>query len=102
MIKLTELLKSKGITQTQLAKNLNITQQTMNSYALNKSEPNLETLCKIADFFHITVDELLGRDTRLVNLASLDDNTREAIQAVLTMTSDEINKLLNIIKIVKS
>lgn len=99
---LDKILKKYKISQTQLARNLNITQQTMNSYALNKSEPNLETLCKIADFFHITVDELLGRDTRLVNLASLDDNTKEVIQAVLSMTSDEVDKLLNIIKIVKS
>lgn len=102
MIKLNELLKSKGITQTAFANDLGLTQSSVNKYVLNKAEPNLENLCKIADFFHITVDELLGRDTRLVNLASLDDNTREAIQAILSMTSDEVDKLLNIIKIVKS
>lgn len=99
---LDKILKKYKISQTQLARNLNITQQTMNSYTLNKSEPNIDTLCKIADYFHITLDELVGRDTRLVNLASLDDNTREAIQSILSMTSDEVDKLLNIIKIVKS
>ena len=102
MIKLTELLKSKGITQTKIAKDTGISQPLINGYALNKVTPSLDNLCSIADYLHVTVDELLGRDTRLVNLASLDDNTREAIQAVLSMTSDEINKLLNIIKIVKS
>lgn len=99
---LDKILKKYKISQTQLAKNLNITQQTMNSYALNKSEPNIDTLCRIADFFHISLDELVGRDTCLVNIACLEDNTREVIQAVLSMTSDEVDKLLNIIKIVKS
>ena len=102
MIKLNELLKSKGITQTAFANDLGLTQPMINRYALNKSEPSIDTLCKIADYLHVTVDELLGRDTQLVNLVSLDDNTREAIQAVLSMTSDEVDKLLNIIKIVKS
>ena len=101
-MKLKDILKAKGVSQTQLARDLNITQQTINSYTLNKSEPSIDTLCKIADYFHITLDELIGRDARLVNLASLDAKTREAVQAVLEMTSDEVSKLLDIIKIVKS
>ena len=99
---LDKLLKSHKVSQAKLAEELQVTQSSVNKYVLSKAEPSLENLCKIAEFFHISVDELLGRDTRLVNLASLDDNTREAVQAVLEMTPDEVDKLLNIIKIVKS
>lgn len=101
-MKLKEILEAKGLKQADLARYLNVRTSLISYYANNDVMPNTETLFKIADYLHVTVDELLGRDTRLVNLASLDDNTREAIQAVLSMTSDEIIKLLNIIKIVKS
>lgn len=99
---LDKILKKYKISQTQLARNLNITQQTVNSYALNKSEPNIDTLCKIADYFHISLDELVGRDTRLINTACLDNKTQEVINTVLNMSPEEVEKLLNIIKIVKS
>lgn len=101
-IDLQNILKRSRISQTKIAKDTGISQPLINGYALNKVAPSLDNLCILADYLHVTVDELLGRDTRLVNLASLDDNTREAIQSILSMTSDEVDKLLNIIKIVKS
>lgn len=101
-MKLKEILEAKGLKQADLARYLNVRTSLISYYANNDVMPNTETLFKIADYLHVTIDELLGRDARLVNLASLDDNTREAIQAVLSMTSDEVDKLLNIIKIVKS
>ena len=101
-MKLKEILETKGLKQADLARYLNVRTSLISYYANNDVIPNTDTLFKIADYLHVTVDELLGRDTRLVNLASLDDGTREAIQAILSMTSDEVDKLLNIIKIVKS
>lgn len=101
-MKLKEILEAKGLKQADLARYLNVRTSLISYYANNDVMPNAETLFKIADYLHVTVDELLGRDTRLINLASLDDNTREVIQSVLSMTSDEVDKLLNIIKIVKS
>lgn len=102
MRNLKEILKSKGITQAELARYLNITTSLVSYYSNSEVVPNLDTLFKIADYLHVSIDELLGRDTRLINLASLDDKTREAVQAVLEMTPIEVDKLLNIIKIVKS
>ena len=101
-MKLKELRKSRKLTQDEVAKTLNVSRATYNGYELGKYEPNIITLCRLAELFNVSLDELLGRDTRLINLASLEDNTREAINAVLEMTPDEVDKLLNIIKIVKS
>lgn len=99
---LEELLKSHKISQSKLADILQITQSAVNKYVLGKAEPSLENLCKIADYFHISLDELVGRDTRLINTACLDNKTQEVINTVLNMSPDEVEKLLNIIKIVKS
>lgn len=102
MIKLDEILKAKGITQTAFANDLGLTQPMINRYANNKSEPSTDTICKIADYLHITTDELLGRDTNLLNLASLDVNSQKLINLILEMSPSEVDKLLNIVNVIKS
>ena len=58
---LSALLKVNNMTQSQLAKTLNIPQQTVSRYASGKREITLEYLCKIADYFGEDVDVLIGR-----------------------------------------
>jgi transcriptional regulator with XRE-family HTH domain len=55
------LLDVRKITQQVLADYLGVTRQTVNQYCLGKTSPDFNTLCKIADFFKISVDYLLGR-----------------------------------------
>lgn len=59
--RLKKLRQERGILQRQLAEILKITQQTISLYESNKREPDAETLSKIADFFGVTIDYLLGR-----------------------------------------
>lgn len=40
---------------------LGISAQAINQYRLGISRPSLENLCKIADYYHVTTDYLLGR-----------------------------------------
>lgn len=98
MIKLDEILKAKGITQTAFANDLGLTQPMINRYANNKSEPSTDTICKIADYLHITTDELLGRDTNLLNLASLNDKTHTTIQTILNLNDNQLDLVLQFIK----
>ena len=42
---------------------LGISAQAINQYRLGISRPSLENLCKIADYYHVTTDYLLGRTT---------------------------------------
>ena len=62
MNKIKELRKEKKITQDKLAKDLKIARSTLAMYEINKSEPDQATLIKIADFFGVSVDYLLGHD----------------------------------------
>ncbi|WP_241243639.1 helix-turn-helix domain-containing protein [Caldicellulosiruptor changbaiensis] len=58
--RLKELREEKGLTQAELAKELGISVQNL-SYYENGREPKYELLIKIADYFGVTVDYLIGR-----------------------------------------
>jgi len=58
--KLRELRTKKGITQEILAQKMNVTRQTISGWERGRSEPDIETLVQLADFFHVTTDELLS------------------------------------------
>lgn len=60
--KLKELREQKDMSQAELASILDVAQQTVASWEKEKSSPNYDLLQKIADYFHVTTDELLGRD----------------------------------------
>lgn len=57
---LRKLLEQYAITQKELAHKLDITPSAMGNYVQNTREPDYDTLIKIADFFHVTTDFLLG------------------------------------------
>ena len=55
------LRKQKKLTQKQLADNLEITERTIRSYEIGENIPSIETFIKIADFFDVSIDYLVGR-----------------------------------------
>lgn len=59
---INELIKNKHITQAQLAEEIGITQSNLskNLSEFNKSRFNLDQIVALANFFNISVDELLG------------------------------------------
>ena len=62
MNRLKELRKQANLTQNDLANLLNTKQQTYQRYEIETSEPNLETLCKLADYYNVSIDYLIGRN----------------------------------------
>lgn len=63
--KLLELRKSKNLLQREVAFACGITTAAYGSYEKGDREPTLETLSRLADFFGVTVDDLLGRTPQL-------------------------------------
>lgn len=59
--RLKELRKSNGKTQKELAEYLGISERGYQNYEMGKREPNLEILSKLADYFNVSTDYLLGR-----------------------------------------
>ena len=58
--KLQELRKQKGITQEELAKALFVSRTAISKWESGKGYPNLDSLKAIAQFFSVTIDELLS------------------------------------------
>ncbi len=58
--KVKELRLSKGLTQKQLAKELEQAQSTIFYWEQNKQEPNISSLKKLCEFFDVSADFLLG------------------------------------------
>ena len=55
------LRQEKGITQTQVADNIGVSNSAVGMYEQNRRMPDAETMGKIADFFGVNIDFLLGR-----------------------------------------
>lgn len=59
--RLKALREDSDLTQNELAKILNISRTAVSGYEAAGVEPSYEILNKIADFFNVSVDYLLGR-----------------------------------------
>ena len=55
-----EVLKTCGKTQTQIAKELNVTKQCVNDYKSGKTVPSIQTLCLLCKILDVSADYLLG------------------------------------------
>jgi transcriptional regulator with XRE-family HTH domain len=61
MNKLKELRTERGKIQREIAEYLGIDRTTYGKYETGASEPDFETTLKIAEYFDVSVDYLLGR-----------------------------------------
>lgn len=55
------LRREKRLTQTELGKIFNVSHAAIYGWETDKQEPSLEMLVRIADYFNVSVDFLLGR-----------------------------------------
>lgn len=60
MLYLKELRTQRGLTQDELSKALNVSASSIGMYEQGRREPDNKTLVKIAAFFSVTTDYLLG------------------------------------------
>ena len=58
--RLLELLDENDITQIELAKRIGITNVTISRYIGGERKPRIEIVVKMAEFFHVSTDYLLG------------------------------------------
>jgi len=78
---LHELRKNKGMSQSDLARHLNIHITTVKNWEGSSCLPDAKNLCALADLFHVTTDRLLGRDH--ADIITLDElNAAERKQVV--------------------
>lgn len=61
-MRLRDLREDNDITQNQIALMLNIKQNTYSQYENGKREVPINTLWKLADFYDVSIDYLVGRE----------------------------------------
>ncbi len=71
-MKIKKLREIRNLSQAEVAKGIGISQQRYSRYERGEREADYETLCRLANFFEISIDELLGRTTE----PQLFDNAR--------------------------
>mgnify|MGYP000144063095 CR=1 FL=1 len=104
--KLKFILDSKNITQIQLAKELNMTQQAINRWCQNITQPDINTIIKIAKYLDVSIDYLLGNDTNCT-AKEKEIREKEILQKILIesgymkkgedISNDELKRLMDFV-----
>ncbi len=77
--RLLRLREARGLSVAEAAKALDLVPRTYTSYEKNEREPNAEVLIKIALYFGVSTDYLLGVPAKEKTLSSVDDDKVEAL-----------------------
>lgn len=101
-LNLKYLRKSKNLTQTEMGSNLDIVSSTYSKYEQGIREPNIDMLVKIADFFNVSVDEIIGRekDIKRNNISNIllkneiEKAVNELLVEVVAKNREDIIKII--------
>ena len=74
---LKKLRGQSGMTQRKLAEWLRTTKSSIHMYERGEREPGIEFLIRTADFFDITLDELVGREDGAPQKPGGSENRRD-------------------------
>ena len=90
MLALNENIKklriARGLNQVEFAKILCVTKQCVSNWENDNVVPSIDMLCKIADFFGVSTDYLLGRiEKRVVDVSNL---TEEQVCHITSIIKD--------------
>lgn len=98
--RLKELRKNNNISQEKLGELLGVSSNAIYSWEISRTQPSLETINKLAEYFGVTTDYLLGVDyNKLEKLKSaLKENN---LMAGDDLTIEELRKALSIVEMMK-
>ena len=95
--RLRELRKEKGLTQTELSNKFEKAKSSISGYERGNRKPDLNLAVRIADYFNVSVDFILGRSnlkrTRGEIVELLEENPR--LLALLESLSEKELKVIN-------
>ena len=63
--KLIQLRQNKKVSRKEIANFLGMTEVAYGCYERGERMPNVDKICQLADYFEISIDELLGRNVKL-------------------------------------
>ena len=85
--KLKELRESKDLSQKELGDLLNVGQRSISRYENGVADPDLDTLCKLSKFFHVSIDYILENNFE-------EQTISEAKASIRTLDRNELIALM--------
>ena len=76
--RIRDLREDMDLRQIDVSKATGIDQKTLSNYETGKTRPDSEALIKLADFFNVSIDYLIGRSER--SLSSNRDIIKEIVK----------------------
>lgn len=108
---LKRLRQRMNISQDELAKELHIKQYVISSWEIGRSEPSINQITFLSNFFNVPTDYLLGKENIIVNNIEEfkivtnhfkqdvnDDAINEVVQLLQELNEKDRNKIIKIIK----
>lgn len=91
--RLKQLRHDRHLTQLQVANAVHISSALISAYELGSRVPPLDNLIRIAKFYHVTTDFLLGCESKLpVNLDGLAPKDKEAVLTIIKSLKEKAIK----------
>lgn len=85
--KIAQLRKRKGMTQTELAAQLNVTHQAVSKWERGESLPDLPTFARLSVLLDVRADELLGLEASEMGEHQCDDAGKEKVESAESETA---------------
>ena len=80
MLNIKQLREEKSILQLDLAKHLGVSKTCISDWERERSQPSIEILMQIADYFECSIDYLVGRSNELDTVIIQNDISYEEKQ----------------------
>jgi len=95
MIMLRSLRKERKINQQKIAMDLQISQASISKYEVGSAEPDIRAIIKLAEYFNVSTDYLLGRSEIKIPLAMSDltDTEIEHLIVYRLLTNNQKDKV---------
>jgi len=80
-----KLREEKGMTQDELAEKLNVTRQAVSNWETGKTQPDIETLTKLAEIFDVSVERIIYGSERKERIVQVSRNVQIGPKEGLSM-----------------
>ncbi|WP_455542677.1 helix-turn-helix domain-containing protein [Intestinibacter sp.] len=86
------LRKEKGLTQEQLAQQLNVSGRTISRWETGSNMPDLDILIEMSDFYEVDIRELIDGERKS---EKMNKETEETVLKIADYSNEEKNRLMN-------
>lgn len=82
--RIKELRVARGLSQVELAASLGVTKQSVSNWENSNIQPSIDMLVRLAEFFSVSTDYLLGLDERdYIEVSGLDGRELAHIRQII-------------------